>query len=124
MKLAVLIMTVVMFCACAGHRKDPLLMEENRRAALEMQSLQDLVTSRDIPPAEFKLGSDVLLPSSFDMLDRVAAILLRYPHLKLIVEGHTCDIGSDERNEQLSLQRAGSVKMYLVKKGIYPESIK
>ena len=99
-------------------------MEESRRAALEMQSLRDMLASRDIPPVEFKLGSAVLLSSSFELLDRVAEVLLRHPKLKLIVEGHTDDIGGDARNEQLFLQRAGSVKLYLVKKGIYPESIK
>ena len=99
-------------------------MEEERRAGLEMQSVQDMVNSRTIPPVEFETGSDKLLKSSYSLLDRVAEVFLRHPKLKLIVEGHTDDVGGDARNEQLSLQRAGAVKQYLATKGIYPDSIK
>ena len=101
-----------------------MALEEERRAGLEMQSIQEMVASRAIPPVEFETGSDKLLESSYGLLDRVAEVLLRHPLLKLIVEGHTDDVGGDARNEQLSLQRAGSVKQYLAAKGIYPDSIK
>ncbi len=124
MKLAAaVISSVFILCSCAAH-KGELLIEEERRAALEMQSIQDMVASRAIPPVEFELGSSRLLRSSFDLLDRVAQILLRHPKLKLIVEGHTDDTGGDEWNERLSLERAGSVKQYLAAKGIYPDYIK
>jgi outer membrane protein OmpA-like peptidoglycan-associated protein len=124
MKIATMFVTaVLMLCACSV-RKGELLMEEERRAGLEMQSVQDMVTSRAIPPVEFETGSAVLLPSSFNLLDRVAEIFLRHPKLKLIVEGHTDDVGGDARNEELSLQRAGSVKLYLATKGIHPDSVR
>ncbi len=102
----------------------PAEREEARRAELELQSVMDMVSTRQIRPIEFELGSSRLLPSSFQLLDRVASVLLGHNHLKLIVSGHTDDTGSDAFNEQLSLERAGSVKMYLVKKGIYPESVR
>ena len=114
---------VLTLCACAA-RKSSLALEEERRAGLEMQSIQDMVASRTIPPVEFETGSATLLQSSYSLLDRVAEVFLRHPRLKLIVEGHTDDVGGDARNEQLSLQRAGSVKQYLASKGIYPDSIK
>ncbi len=124
MKLIITVVSVVIIlCACSA-RKGALLIEEERRAVLEMQSVQDMVTSRTIPPVEFETGSAVLFKSSYSLLDRVAEIFLRHPKLKLVVEGHTDDVGGDARNEQLSLQRAGSVKQYLATKGIYPDSIK
>lgn len=124
MKLAIALMAgVFISCACSAHKSE-LLMEEERRATLEMQSVQDMVTSRTIPPVEFETGSAVLLESSYGLLDRVAEIFLRHPKLKLIVEGHTDDVGGDARNEELSLQRAESVKLYLATKGIYPDFIK
>ncbi len=110
-------------CACSAH-KSSVVLEEERRAELEMQSIQDMVASRAIPPVEFETGSATLLQSSYSLLDRIAEVLLRHPLLKLIVEGHTDDVGGDARNEQLSLLRAGSVKQYLAAKGIYPDSIK
>ena len=120
---AAVVSAVFVFCSCAVHKSE-LLIEEERRAGLEMQSIQDMISSRAIPPVEFELGSATLLRSSFDLLDRVAQILLRHPKLKLIVEGHTDDTGGDEWNERLSLERAGSVKQYLAAKGIYPDFIK
>lgn len=123
-KLATAFITAVLIlCACSA-RKGALALEEERRAALEMQSIRDMVASREIPPVEFELGSSTLLKSSYDLLDRVAEILLRHPKLKLIVEGHTDDLGGDAWNERLSLYRAGAVKQYLAAKGIHPDSIK
>ncbi|MBU2483342.1 MAG: OmpA family protein [Proteobacteria bacterium] len=119
------LITVSFMCACSSSRKrDPVDLEETRRASLEMQSLMDMASSRAIPPVDFETGSAVLAPSSYAMLDRVAELLLRHPLLKLIVEGHTDDVGGDERNETLSLERAGSVKQYLASKGIHPDSIR
>jgi outer membrane protein OmpA-like peptidoglycan-associated protein len=39
------------------------------------------------------------------------------------IEGHTDDVGKDELNKRLSLQRAGSVMEYLVSRGIAPKRI-
>jgi outer membrane protein OmpA-like peptidoglycan-associated protein len=49
-----------------------------------------------------------------EKLAKVSGILLSYPGLKLQVEGYTDNIGSDEYNQKLSEQRAGSVRDYLV----------
>lgn len=102
----------------------PAEKEEARRAGLELQSVMDMASSRQVRPIEFELGSSRLLESSHELLDRVAEVLLRHSRLKLIVAGHTDDSGSEAFNEQLSLERAGAVKLYLVRKGVYPESIK
>ncbi len=110
-------------CACSTYR-DPLDMEEKRRADLELQSVQAMVASREIPPIEFEFDSSTLLASSDDLLGRVAEILKRHPRLKLIVEGHTDDVGGEEYNEILSLKRAGAVKQRLAEKGIYPDYVK
>jgi outer membrane protein OmpA-like peptidoglycan-associated protein len=110
-------------CACSAHRS-PLDMEEMRRADLELQSIHDMVASRAIPPIEFEFNSSTLLASSDDLLVRVAEILRRHPTLKLIVEGHTDDVGGGEYNEILSLKRAGAVKQRLAEKGVYPDYVK
>jgi len=123
MKLLAVIAASCLFGACSGSRP-PLETEEARRAELEMQSVQDMVASRTIRPVEFETGSSTLLESSYALLDRVAEILKHHPRLKLIVEGHTDDVGGDEYNIRLSLERAGSVKQYLAEKGIWPDTIK
>jgi outer membrane protein OmpA-like peptidoglycan-associated protein len=49
---------------------------------------------------------------------KVSGILLAYPGLKIRVEGHTDAIGSDEYNQKLSEERAGTVREYLVQQGV------
>jgi len=98
--------------------------EQERRANMELQSVMDMVVSRKIPPIDFEFNSAKLKTSSDELLDKVYEILSKYPNLKLIVEGHTDDIGSDEYNDKLSLLRADAIKTYLVRKGIHPDSIR
>ena len=119
----VLSVALLLLGACSRPLK-PADKEDARRAQLELQSVMDMVSSRQVRPIEFELGSSKLMPSSFQLLDRVADVLLNHNRLKLIVAGHTDDSGSEAFNENLSRERAGAVKMYLVKKGVYPESVK
>jgi outer membrane protein OmpA-like peptidoglycan-associated protein len=52
------------------------------------------------------------------VLDRIAKQLLDNPRLWVIVEGHTCDIGSDAYNLALSKRRGEMVKQDLVRRGV------
>ncbi|GHT25492.1 hypothetical protein AGMMS4957_20390 [Bacteroidia bacterium] len=51
-------------------------------------------------------------------LDEKARILKKYPELQVRIEGHTCDIGTDERNMELGHERAEIVAEYMLEKGI------
>lgn len=55
-------------------------------------------------------------------------ILLEYmtnkQAVQILIEGHTDAVGSNITNDKLSLQRAESVKVYLMKKGIKENRIK
>jgi outer membrane protein OmpA-like peptidoglycan-associated protein len=123
MKNLIPVLLALSLAACGGRALSDAEAEESRRGELELQSVMDMVTTRQVRPIEFEFNSDVLLPSSMDLLDRVASVLLGRPRLKLIVEGHTDDVGDDDYNMQLSRYRADAVKTYLVKKGIHPETI-
>ncbi len=52
------------------------------------------------------------------MLQKVLALLKSRPDLKLEVQGHTDNVGSDDYNLKLSDARAASVAAWLVSKGI------
>jgi len=43
--------------------------------------------------------------------------------MKIEISGHTDSKGSDEYNEKLSKARAGSVRDYMVNKGVMPDRI-
>jgi outer membrane protein OmpA-like peptidoglycan-associated protein len=66
----------------------------------------------------FDFNKTELRKESFAELDRLVDILKQNPILKIAIGGHTDSKGSDEYNNFLSSERAGSVQDYLLKKGI------
>jgi outer membrane protein OmpA-like peptidoglycan-associated protein len=51
-------------------------------------------------------------------LDDVSGVLNQYPKTAVVVQGHTDSTGSEELNQSLSERRAGSVRGYLVNRGV------
>lgn len=66
----------------------------------------------------FKSGSAELQAESYPMLDTVLDIVQRCPSLNLEIAGHTDSVGSAPINQALSEARAGSVALYLIKRGV------
>lgn len=66
----------------------------------------------------FESGSVALLSSSFVELDELASALKQSDWIKIEIDGHTDNQGSEELNKKLSQGRAESVKTYLVEHGI------
>ena len=67
---------------------------------------------------EFETGKDIIRTHSFPSLNSLAALLVSKPSYGLKIEGHTDNVGSDEKNMILSQKRADAVKAYLMKKGV------
>lgn len=68
----------------------------------------------------FETNKAVIRPNSFALLDTVAQVLMDYPNIRVEVQGHTDDRGSDRRNLKLSQQRADAVREYLMGRGVEP----
>ena len=66
----------------------------------------------------FQKGSYRLQPQARTILHRNAEFLKKYPHVSLIIEGHTNERGSRESNIAFGDRRAGAVKSFLIKEGI------
>jgi outer membrane protein OmpA-like peptidoglycan-associated protein len=66
----------------------------------------------------FDFNKYTLKPEAREKLAKVSGILLAYPSLKLQIEGYTDNIGSDEYNQKLSEERAGTVRDYLVSQSV------
>ena len=64
-----------------------------------------------------------LRPEAREKLAKVAGIVEGHPGLRLAVEGHTDNVGGDDYNQQLSEERGGSVRDYLVGQGIAGASV-
>jgi outer membrane protein OmpA-like peptidoglycan-associated protein len=67
---------------------------------------------------EFDFGKATLRPESYSTLDDLVDYLKRKPNERIEIGGHTDNIGSDEKNLVLSLERAKSIVSYLIAKGI------
>jgi OOP family OmpA-OmpF porin len=68
---------------------------------------------------QFAYDKADILPASFGLLDEIAAVIAKHPHIKRIrIEGHASSDGEATHNMKLSEARANSVMAYLTKKGI------
>lgn len=67
---------------------------------------------------QFAFDKSELLPESYEVLDKSVKLLEDNPEISVEVEGYTDYVGSADYNQQLSVQRAITVKNYLVAKGI------
>ncbi|MCO6465575.1 MAG: OmpA family protein [Bradyrhizobiaceae bacterium] len=67
--------------------------------------------------------NSAVLQSSIEELDVLADFMEKRPSMRIRVEGHTDNVGSNMLNQNLSERRAESVKAYLVQKGIDPRRI-
>lgn len=72
----------------------------------------------DIHAIHFDFESARIKPESIPYLDALAEYLKKSPSLRFQIIGHTDLHGTGEFNNRLSLERARSVKEYLVTKGI------
>ncbi len=71
----------------------------------------------------FDTGKSDLRPAAREALAKLSGIMLNYPTLHLTIEGYTDNIGTAEFNQKLSEARAGSVRDYLIKQGLEPDSL-
>ena len=66
----------------------------------------------------FDFDKSVLKPEGKAAIDKVVAEVKAHTLDHLVIEGHTCDLGSAEYNMGLSQRRADSVKSYMIEQGI------
>lgn len=69
---------------------------------------------------QFETSKATLKAQSFETLDKVAEILLKYPKYNLMIGGHTDNVGNKVANQVLSEERAQSCYEYLISRGIDP----
>ncbi|MBN2011034.1 OmpA family protein [candidate division KSB1 bacterium] len=66
----------------------------------------------------FAFDKSDLLPVSYPVLDKTANLLNMKPDVKVEIKGYTDYIGTDAYNQELSVDRAETVKAYLVYKRV------
>ncbi len=71
----------------------------------------------------FDKGSAKIQKKSFVILDKAVAVLLKWPTVRLRIEGHTDADGDDDMNMKLSTARAASVREYMSGNGVAAERL-
>jgi serine/threonine protein kinase/outer membrane protein OmpA-like peptidoglycan-associated protein len=76
-----------------------------------------------VPGAFFRYGRGRVASEADQMLRRIGEILVANPELKVTLEGHTDDDGSEEGNLELSRSRADGVRDHFERTGVHPSRI-
>lgn len=72
----------------------------------------------------FDTGQAVLKPGADLTIDRLATFMKENPQSRVIIEGHTDSVGSDEYNDALSERRADAVASALLRRGVPADSVR
>jgi outer membrane protein OmpA-like peptidoglycan-associated protein len=68
---------------------------------------------------QFEVDKATIMAVSFSLLDEIAAVIQKNPHIKKIqIEGHASSEGGARHNQKLSDARANAVMKYLTEHGI------
>lgn len=96
---------------------------------IQLEAMNQDVTSSDILTAlnseghialyiNFETGKSDINPDSQKTIDQIVDMLKSNPTLKILIEGHTDNVGSAASNQMLSENRAKSVMNMIIEKGI------
>lgn len=95
----------------AASLDDPFLLE----IPLEPIEVGSSITLRNV---FFESAKWDLKEESTVELDKLVMLMKENPRMKVLLEGHTDDVGSDAANQKLSENRAKAVYDYLLKNGV------
>lgn len=71
----------------------------------------------------FETAKATLKPGAYTTIDRLATVLNEDRERKVLIEGHTDSVGSDEYNQGLSERRAAAVQAALFERGVAASQI-
>jgi len=71
----------------------------------------------------FALDRYDLDKEAIEVLDRKVAQMKKYPYVSVTLVGHTCDLGTNPHNDELSRNRSLAARFYMISKGIRPSRI-
>jgi OmpA-OmpF porin, OOP family len=102
---------------------------------LEMEAMKQEVAANEMFDAinkdgfialyiNFETGKSDIKPESKPIIDQLYEMLKQNPDLKISIEGHTDNVGTEQSNQTLSESRAKSVMNELVLKGIAANRLK
>lgn len=96
------------------------IMAAEKEAAPEATEIRRITLK-----VQFDFDKADVKPQYYDDIRKLSDILKAHPEMSIVIEGHTCSIGSERYNMTLSHKRAANVRTYLIDKfGIEGSRIK
>jgi len=89
----------------------------------ELKKEVKLLFQQALQGIKFEAGKAKITPTSFPILNSVAKVMTDNSTYKLLIGGHTDNVGNEGLNQTLSQDRADAVGAYLIGKGISPMRI-
>jgi outer membrane protein OmpA-like peptidoglycan-associated protein len=102
-------------------RQRQQLVEEFNRVLETRETTRGLIVN--MSGVWFDTGKATLKPGAREKLSKIAGILASRSGLKLEIEGHTDNTGSEDLNQELSERRAMAVRDFLVQQGVNASSV-
>lgn len=104
--------------------KEAVVKKYDKKSVVDLSDLND-VSEEDL--GNMILRSSAILfeknkyavdSSSYELLNKVTELMVKFPKVKLKISAHTDNTGSDSYNDKLSQKRAEAVMIFLISKGI------
>ena len=89
----------------------------------KMEQALRTLQSYDLYGIHFDFDKATVQPQAFPLIEDIAVTLNSNPLWRLRIVGHTDSLGEPAYNQQLSAERAASVKAGLVERGIAPDRL-
>lgn len=96
----------------------PGLASNNGCPKIKIDDVEKEILATAVKAVEFETGSAILKPSSIATLNKIVAMMKKYPAYKISIKGHTDNQGDLDKNLVLSKARAKSAKDYLISQEI------
>ena len=107
------------FSSFGLEKKTELIVNLN----IPMAPIEDVVVLADLETIYFDLDKHNIRPDAAVELDKVVALMNKYPGMVIRLESHTDSRANDDYNMRLSNRRAKSTYDYIVSKGINADRI-
>jgi outer membrane protein OmpA-like peptidoglycan-associated protein len=101
----------------------PLVKEPETIKVVQLTTEEAKVLKEAFNNLEFETGKAVLKSTSLSSLEELAELLNAKPAYRLLVSGHTDNVGNAAANVKLSKSRADAIKIYLVGKGVATDKV-
>jgi OOP family OmpA-OmpF porin len=96
----------------------PPVVEEMKKAPEAASEVEQkiLEKGRATLKVEFDTGKAIVKPKYNKEIQKVADVMKKYPDIKIVIEGHTDNVGGKKYNLNLSQKRAEAIKKVMVTK--------